>query len=302
MTTPGIPPLFDWTLMRSFLAVMDAGSLQAAARQLRSSQPTVGRHIASLERQLGSVLFKRTARQLIPTALAHTIAEHARAMEKSAKAIGRALSAEHQGEVGTVRISASHISTCYLLPPILKRLREAEPGIDIVLVTPDESADRVQREADIALCLTEPDQPSLICRKMGEVNIGVYAHKEYLRDRSLPGTLPALLKHPLIGFDNDGNIILGFKMFGVDVDKNAFQVRTDDHMTLLYAIKGGMGIGFTCTYAGDKEADFQRLLPELPISPLEMWLAVHREVRTNPRIRRVYEFLAEAISRELAGH
>lgn len=299
MNTPVVPPLFDWTLIRSFIAVMDTASLQAAARKLRSSQPTIGRHIALLERQLGSMLFERTGRQLIPTPLAFSIAEHARSMETSANAIALALAAGNQATQGTVRISASQISASYLLPPILKKLREKEPGIAIELVASQQLSDLVRREADIAIRLVEPDQPSLIARRMGAIPIGIYAHKDYLAGRTIPQSLPELLDHQLIGFDHNGNIICGFKILGVDIDRNAFSVRTDDHIALLHAIKAGLGIGFTAVYVGRRESDLVRLLPELPIPPLQMWLVVHQEVRSNPRIRLVFDFLAEAISQAL---
>src|SRR5688572_29779122 len=248
MNSPAIPPLFDWTLMRSFIAVMDAGTLQAAARKLRSSQPTIRRHITMLEQQLNSVLYERTGRQLLPTALAHSIAEHARVMETSANAIGLALTAKNQASTGTVRISASQTSACYLLPSILKNLRDQEPGIAIELVASNLISDLLRREADIAVRLVKPEQDSLISRCLGKVTIGIYAHKDYLQNRPIPQTLPELLHHQLIGFDNNGNIILGFKMLGVDIDKNAFCVRTDDHIALLHAIKAGMGVGFTASY------------------------------------------------------
>ncbi|MDP1566684.1 MAG: LysR family transcriptional regulator, partial [Polaromonas sp.] len=74
------PPGFDWSLVRSFLAALDQGSLLGAARTLRMSQPTVGRHIAELESQLGVVLFERTGRGLVPTAMALQLAEAARGM------------------------------------------------------------------------------------------------------------------------------------------------------------------------------------------------------------------------------
>jgi DNA-binding transcriptional LysR family regulator len=299
MNTPFIPPIFDWTLMRSFVAVMDEGSLQAAARKLRSSQPTISRHVAMLEQQLGSVLFERAGRQLLPTDLAHSIAEHARVMEASANAIGLALTAKSQATTGTVRISASQTSACYLLPPILKKLRESEPGIAIELVASNQISDLLRREADIAVRLVKPEQDSLISRCLGKVTIGIYAHKNYLQGRKIPQSLEELLHHDLIGFDNNGNIILGFKMFGVDIDKNAFQVRTDDHIALLHAVKASMGIGFTATYVGRSDPDLQRLLPDLPITPMPVWLTVHREIRNNPRIRRVYDFLAETIATAL---
>ena len=58
---------FDWRLIPSFLAALDHGSLLGAARALHASQPTIGRHIAALETQLGLVLFERTGRGLLPT-------------------------------------------------------------------------------------------------------------------------------------------------------------------------------------------------------------------------------------------
>ena len=69
---------FDWTLVKSFLAVLDAGSLMGAARQLGAQQPTLSRHIAELELQLGAPLFERTGRGVVPPAAALAIADAAR--------------------------------------------------------------------------------------------------------------------------------------------------------------------------------------------------------------------------------
>ena len=82
---------FDWTLVQSFLAVLDAGSLMGAARRLGSTQPTLSRQIALLEAQLGAPLFERTGRGVVPTALAQALADGARQMAAGADAeIGRA--------------------------------------------------------------------------------------------------------------------------------------------------------------------------------------------------------------------
>ena len=85
------PDRFDWTLVRSFLAVLDAGSLLGAARRLNAQQPTLSRHVAQLEAQLGAPLFERTGRGVTPTALALSIAEPARQMAQGADALGQAL-------------------------------------------------------------------------------------------------------------------------------------------------------------------------------------------------------------------
>ena len=70
--------------------VLDAGSLMGAARRLQAQQPTLSRHIAELESQIGAPLFERTGRGVVPTALALAMAEGARQMEEGAGALGRA--------------------------------------------------------------------------------------------------------------------------------------------------------------------------------------------------------------------
>ena len=68
---------FGWNLVRSFLGALEHGSLLGAARALGSTQPTLGRHIAELESQLGVALFERTGRGLLPTEAALRLAEAA---------------------------------------------------------------------------------------------------------------------------------------------------------------------------------------------------------------------------------
>ncbi|MDO9158867.1 MAG: LysR family transcriptional regulator, partial [Burkholderiaceae bacterium] len=82
---------FDWRLVQTFLVALDRGSLLGAARQLGSSQPTVGRQIAELEQQLGAVLFERTGRGLKPTELALTLAGPVRQMAAAALSLNQQL-------------------------------------------------------------------------------------------------------------------------------------------------------------------------------------------------------------------
>jgi DNA-binding transcriptional LysR family regulator len=54
-------------------------------------------------------------------------------------------------------------------------------------------------------------------------------------------------------------------------------------------------VGFVADYVARQDAQVQRVLPELPIDPLNIWLVVHREIRHSKRIRAVYDFLAQAL-------
>jgi len=286
--------------MRSFLAVLERGSLLGAARQLGSSQPTLGRHVAELERQLGAVLFERTGRGLVPTQAALSIADQARAMAASAEAIGRALTGQSGQLAGAVRITASQTVAVHLLPPMLARLREQEPAIAIEVVASNAISNLLRREADIAIRMVRPKQASLIARRIGKVEIGVYAHQDYLRRRGAPRTTADLLRHDLIGFDHDDLIVRSFAAMGQPITREAFGIRSDDHLVLWQALRAGLGIGFAATWLGDREPWVQRILPDLAIPPLPVWLTVHREIRSSVRIRAVYDFLAQAIATALA--
>ena len=286
---------FDWSLLPTFLAALERGSLLGAARQLGISQPTAGRHIADLESQLGKVLFERTGRGLRPTTLALELAGPARAMQSGAMALAEKLLDTQGQQAGTVRLSASQPVACYLLPPVLARMREALPAIQIELVVSNQVSNLLQREADIALRMVQPAQASLVAKRIAEVTLSACASTAYLARRGTPAQPPDLLQHELIGYDQQDDLLRGFAAMGFPVTKEHFSLRTDDLIAAWEAVRAGLGVGFAADYTIDTDPAVQRLLPMLPLPRLPIWLTVHREIRNNGRIRAVYDFLAQAI-------
>ena len=291
---------FDWTLVRSFLAVLDAGSLMGAARQLGAQQPTLSRHIAELEAQLGAPLFERTGRGVLPTAQALAIADAARQMATSADALARTSTRSREATTGTVRITSSEVAASYLLPPVLAQLQQAEPGIQIELVASNQISNLLRREADIAVRMVRPAQGSLVARKLGEIGITACAHSSYLQRAGTPRKPADLLHHRLIGYDRDDTIERGFEKMGFALPHEAFALRTDNQLAYGRLVAAGAGIGFVAAYNLRHWPGVQPLLPMLKIPPLPCWLAVHREIRGSALVRRVYDFLAEAIPSQLA--
>jgi DNA-binding transcriptional LysR family regulator len=291
---------FDWTLVRSFLAALDQGSLLGAARVLNASQPTIGRHIAELESQLGVALFERTGRGLKPLAMAIKLAESARAMEAGAHQLQRSVSGEDAAVRGTVRITASQSVACALLPPLLAKMRLALPDVQIELVSSNEVNNLLRREADIAVRMVPPDQSTLIAKRIGKVTLGVYAHRNYLKRAGTPRQPAELLAHALLGNDKNEDIIRGFGVMGHPITRAQFCLCTDDLMAYWYAVRSGVGIGFVSDYLARTDPDVIALLPMLKIPPIPVWLAVHREIRTSKRIRAVYDFLGDNIPHALS--
>jgi DNA-binding transcriptional LysR family regulator len=292
-------PAFDWALVPSFLAALDAGSLMGAARRIGAQQPTLSRHIAELEAQLGTPLFERTGRGVTPTPAALAIAAAARRMQEGAEALGRTLGGQRDATSGVVRITTSEVAAVWLLPQVLAALRAREPGITIELVASNGLSNLLRREADIAVRMVRPQQSSLIARSLGEIPIVAAAHETYLVRAGTPREPADLLRHSLIGYDRDDLILRGFAALGVPVTREHFAVRTDDQVAYGRLVAAGAGIGFVAAYNIRHWPGVQPLLPMLAIPPLPCWLAVHREIRGNTVVRRVYDFLADAIPPEL---
>ena len=287
--------LFDWSLVRSFLAVLEKGSLLAASRDLQLSQPTIGRHVAELESQLGLVLFDRNGRGLLPTEAAYHLAESARIMQSGADQLARNVMGADLGASGTVRITASQPVSCYVLPPLLAHMRLSLPDVKVELVASNEVSNLLRREADIAVRMVQPQQASIIARRVGKVTLRACAHQDYLRRRGVPRQPNDLLAHDLIGGDRNDDTLKGFAAQGLVVGREQFAFRADDLIVVWQAVRAGLGVGFVSEHLIRSDPAVIPVLPKLKIQPLPVWLAVHKEIRTSKRIRAVYDFLADAL-------
>jgi DNA-binding transcriptional LysR family regulator len=290
---------FDWTLIRSFLAALEHGSLLGAARALNASQPTLGRHIAELESQLKTSLFERTGRGLLPTDMALRLAAAARAMEEGALQLERQALGAQPKTPGVVRISASQPVACVLLPPLLAQMRMALPEVTVALVVSNAVSNLLKREADIALRLVQPDQSGVVARRVGQITLGTYAHRDYLQRRGIPKQPSDLLQHEVISGDQDSAVVRGSAALGLHITPERMALRTDDLMAYFAAVRAGIGIGFVADYLARTEPALVPLLPSMKIPPLPMWLVVHREIRSNQRIKAVYDFLAANLPKAL---
>jgi len=291
---------FDWNLMRSFLAVMDHGSLQAAARALGHSQPTMGRHVEQLESQLSVALFERTGRALMPTETARQIAITARNMQGSADNICRLVQKKDKTLKGLVRISASRVVTSLLLPSITLKIQSVAPDIDLAVVATDSVSNLLKRDADIAIRMVKPDQADVIAKRIGEINIRPCASRSYLDRWGTPKTPPELFSHRIVGPDKDSGVLKGMAQIiqhlGLDFENIRLVYRSDDFLAQRAAIRAGVGIGFAPLFHLDDDSDLIPIPIDIPIPPLPLWLAVHREIRTTPRIRTVFNEIETYLS------
>lgn len=291
------PQKIDWNLLKSFAAVADLGSLTRAAAILGISQPTISRHIAELEQLVGASLFERGARGLSLTQAGAALVEPSRRMLAAAQAISIAAAGQNQEAAGTVRITASEITSAYILPPILARLRERHPAIQIELLASNRVDNLLTRDADIAIRHVQPDQGGLIARKIGGFPIGFYAHRDYLhvpRRRAAEGA-GEVERHDWIGLDQSNRVIEGFRQAGYDVDKSFFAFRCDNDIVGWQAVLAGLGVGVSAHVIARQFPQLVRVLEQQPLPDMQVWITAHRELRDTARIRAVFDFLVEAL-------
>jgi DNA-binding transcriptional LysR family regulator len=289
-----------WELYRSFLEVMRDGSLSGAARRLGATQPTIGRHIAALEADLNLPLFTRSQRGLLPTEAARHLLPHAEAMAVAASSMTRAASAEAEADQGTVRITASEIVGCEVLPPILASFRLQYPSIKLELALSNQNEDLLRRDADIAVRMVRPTQQALVARRIGDVAIGLYAHESYIAAFGRPSNLAELASHFVIGFDRDDR---AYRSIGSDVknfSRNQFSFRCDNDLAQLAALRAGIGIGGCQTKIAGRTPALVRILADSMEFKMEMWLAMHEDLKATRRIRLLFDHLRAGLQGYLA--
>jgi DNA-binding transcriptional LysR family regulator len=284
-----------WELYRSFLGVLREGSLSGAARQLGITQPTVGRHIAALETALGVVLFTRSPKGLLPTAVARTLRAHAETMERTAAALERAASSQGDEVRGVVRVSASEVVGVEVLPPILTQLRQAHPHLKVELVLTNRLSDLLQLEADIAVRMVRPSQEQLLARRIGLIEVGLHARDDYLQRHGTPLHMQDLASHSLIGFDQENAFIRSLAIKGFE--RSAFACSSDSDLAQLALIRAGAGIGGCQVQLAKRDPRLRRVLPEGFELMLDTWVTMHEDLRNSPRCRVMFDALVEGLQR-----
>ncbi len=296
------PP--SWDLYRSFLAVLRDGSLSAAARSLGLTQPTLARHVAALEEAVGGALFVRSPRGLEPTDAALALKPQAESLEATAAALWRTASGLGDAVRGPVRVTASEIVGARVLPPILARLRARHPELVIELVLSNSLDNLLQRDADVAIRMVEPDQQALVVRKIGSIALGLHAHREYLERQGAPLDLADLSRHSVIGFDRPSPAIRAMaQRMAQRVPgflETPFALRTDSDLAQLAAIEAGFGVGICQIPLARRNSALVRLLPDALELSMGVWVAMHEDLRSTPRCRAVFDGLVAGLSAYVA--
>jgi DNA-binding transcriptional LysR family regulator len=284
----------SWDLWQSFLAVAETGSLSAAARRLRLTQPTLSRHVDALEAALGQPLFVRGTQGLTPTPGAEALLDEARSMAAAEASLRRRAAGVAADETGVVRLSASEVVGAEVLPPMLARFRAAHPGISVELVLSNRAEDVRNRVADLALRMFRPAGDALKAQRLGTAQVGLYASTFFLKGAETgPQTVEDLAPHSLIG-PEDLARLGGVRLLGRAPVPSDFGLRTDSDLAQLALIRAGAGIGVMQEAIAAQDPNMVRVLPGFRLG-LEVWLVLNAEMSGVVPVRRLADHLATEV-------
>lgn len=282
----------SWQDWQRFLAIAECGSLNRAAEQLGSSQPSLSRQLLALESALGRNLFNRSTQGLTLTDFGQALVEDAQHMAHSAQRLARLVQGQDISLTGAVRLSANEMLAHYYLPALLPQFLEQYPELQLQVVVTNQASNLDRRDADVAIRMFRPAQQDLVTRHLMDIGIGIYASEAYLAKHGAPSTPEALFQHRVLGFDRDKQMEEGAQALGWSLTNDDFFFRTDNMPLLVETAVHDGGLVFTHHHVGEqtglKEVHCGLKIPALPI-----YLTCHRDVQHNKKIRVLMDFLAE---------
>lgn len=285
-----------WDDLRIFLALGRHGTHAAAARSLGVDATTVGRRLGALEDTLRVRLFERTPAGLVLTEAGRTLVPRAERIETEVVHAERELGGADARLEGTVRLTAGDGLLTYLVVPRLAAFRERHPGIDLVLVGETRELDVLRREADVALRLSRPRESSLIARRIGRYDYGIYAGQSYIDGRPPPRSVRDLAAHEWLTYDTSLEHIPEARWLREHAPRLRFALRTNRTVTLVAACASGHGLAILPTAFEAADPRLVRLLPRTPLPTRDAWMVYHRDLRTNARVGALGAWLTEVFA------
>jgi DNA-binding transcriptional LysR family regulator len=287
----------DWDDLRHFLAVHRTGSLARAAAELGVNATTVSRRLSAFEERLGGKLFDRTPDGYTLTAIGERLVPRAERMEEEALAIERDLSGADERLAGTVRVTSTEMLATRFVAPYLERFRQRYPDITLELQCTPDLVSLARREADVALRLARPREEDLVCKRLADIPLALYASHAYVATRGMPASAEASLAgHDVLAFAStrhfeDENAWMEARMDGARV-----ALRSDSVSSIYSACVGGLGIALLPRAVADVDPALVRVPTESGPTPRVIWRAVHRDLKDAARIRVVCQFLERILA------
>ncbi|AQT46527.1 LysR [Bartonella choladocola] len=288
--------IMNWDDLKIFLAVARKGQLLSAAKLLSVNHTTVARRLTALEDELKTQLVVRRTTGCDLTASGEELLVRAEKIEAELLLAQEQLGGKNINLAGHVRIAAPDGFGVSFLAPRLNDILLRYPDLVLQLVPMPRSFSLSQREADIAITVERPRHGRLIARKLVDYRLGLYAHRNYIKEYGLPERIEELKAHHLISYVED--LVASQALAYNDEISRDFTSNFQISSTLgqLEAARSGAGIAVLHSYIAQNYND---LIPVLPDHKIERayWLSYHESARNIRRVSEVASMIAVIVQK-----
>ena len=282
----------QWNDLLYILAVVQTGSALRAAERLGVNQATVLRRLDAIEAAAGMQFFERRRSGLKPTEIGALAAQTAMRMECEAQAFQNALAARRRTLAGSVRLTTSVGLADRLVMPGMRRFQALYPAITVELLIADEKLDIARGEADVALRAgSGPEGGGIVARRLPDAHWTVYCSRAYAAEHGAPQDRTAIHGHQVVGLDGEMGRLPAWLWLRDSAPGAVMRFRSNSLVNLVSNLKAGLGLGVLPTMIGDAEPELVRCFPPPPELASELWLIVREEIKAQPHVRALTDFL-----------
>jgi DNA-binding transcriptional LysR family regulator len=279
----------NWDDFKLFLAVSRCGTISGAAKQFNIQHSTVSRRIKALEKSLGVSLLRRINNGYQLTIEGAKIESAATKMESEVIGVDGALLGKNDSLVGPLRITTISTLSSTILMPIFRSFCKEYPQIDLHIMVSNETVSLVNREADIAIRLTNTPPDMLIGKRIATVASTIYGSTNYLKYSKTLNELKWIGAKCCDFHDS---------WTKQSCEEKVHQFNSNDATTILSAVKEDLGVTFLPCFIGDIDSSLERYCDPQPKFDLGIWVLLHPELKNNARVLAFRNHLIQAIDKQ----
>ena len=288
----------DWDDLRVFLAVARTESLSAAGKRLKIDPATVGRRIARLEEATKARLFSKSPQGYALTEEGARLIPHAESAERAALWAEESLSGPG-GLTGLIRLGAPDGCANYLLPQVLARICDANPGLEVQIVALPRVFNLSKREADMAIAVSRPEAGRLTVQKLTDYHLHLAASRDYLASAAPIHTPQDLTTHRIIGYIPD--LIFDKELdYLAEIGIGAATLTSNSVSVQLNWLRHGAGVGVVHDFALPAAPGLTRILTDRIHLTRSFWLIRHESDARLDRLNRFADQLTREARAEMA--
>jgi len=283
----------NWDDLRILSLIAQEGTMRGAAKKAGASAATLSRRLDELEAALGQKLVERFQGGCVPTSFGAGIISLADQMGDIALEVERARDhKDAHSASGLVRINTDEWLS-YFLTTRFARFHDAYPNVEIEIVTSHRPYNLARREADIAIRPYRPEQLDLVTRQLGTLSFGLYCSRDVAQRHAGALASQAWAELPFVGFDEPRAEFQSDRWLRALPGAPAPWLRCSYGLGILDGVVHGAGLGVLATFLASDQPGLVAAVPHIPELDQDVWLSMHRGLRTSARVRAVVDFMGE---------